>query len=542
MARLLLPFLYALTHAAAFPCTFTTPQGTFNLSSLGTLRLVEKATGWSYQASACGDLAPRSYTNGFPDDRCASVSPTPAFQITTSQCLRLGTLRERAAAPLSGKLGIAMNLGAGDSGRSAVLEVVCFDGPTALDAVVGAMVAGQPQYIFRARARAGCPLACPRDPATGSVCGGAPRGACVAVADGSAACTCVAGHEGLHCTPARSGSDSKAAFGIAAAGSRSAAVASLCVVVAVALFFSLRSPEVLPGGRAAHFCKPPLRLLPLFLAGILGALLAVAFGGSGVSCSGSLAAVLVSVPLAPPSTQLATVHAAASVREAMGLPVWEEIRATVREFTMLLDARITTNFIVVAYAAVAHLPGDIVEAGVAAGGSAASLLLATEAMRVPRTLHLFDTFAGLPPADAALDSPAALEWTGKVRHGVADVSENLDKCGVPLSCVTFHAGDIVATPLEELPQAIAVLRLDTDWYASHVWEFEHLYPRVVPGGVVILDDYADWPGAKKAVDEFLALPQHANVAFVEDQQPPVLCKPLANGERAPCGNVAFLSL
>jgi hypothetical protein len=49
-----------------------------------------------------------------------------------------------------------------------------------------------------------------------------------------------------------------------------------------------------------------------------------------------------------------------------------------------------------------------------------------------------------------------------------------------------------------------VLRLDTDWYESTKLELEHLYPRVAPGGVLIVDDYGHWDGARRAVDEHFA--------------------------------------
>jgi hypothetical protein len=53
------------------------------------------------------------------------------------------------------------------------------------------------------------------------------------------------------------------------------------------------------------------------------------------------------------------------------------------------------------------------------------------------------------------------------------------------------------------PPKIALLRLDTDWYESTRHELEHLYPRLSPGGIMIIDDYGHWQGARAAVDEFL---------------------------------------
>jgi hypothetical protein len=55
-----------------------------------------------------------------------------------------------------------------------------------------------------------------------------------------------------------------------------------------------------------------------------------------------------------------------------------------------------------------------------------------------------------------------------------------------------------------LPEQIAVLRLDTDFYESTRHELRHLYPRLVHGGVLIIDDYGHWAGARKAVDEYIA--------------------------------------
>jgi hypothetical protein len=59
------------------------------------------------------------------------------------------------------------------------------------------------------------------------------------------------------------------------------------------------------------------------------------------------------------------------------------------------------------------------------------------------------------------------------------------------------------------PGKIALLRLDTDWYESTRCEMEHLYPRLSPGGVLIVDDYGHWQGARDAVDEYLAAHEEA---------------------------------
>ena len=55
-----------------------------------------------------------------------------------------------------------------------------------------------------------------------------------------------------------------------------------------------------------------------------------------------------------------------------------------------------------------------------------------------------------------------------------------------------------------VPERIALLRLDTDWFDSTYHELVHLYPRLVPGGVLIIDDYGHWQGCRQAVDQYLA--------------------------------------
>lgn len=62
------------------------------------------------------------------------------------------------------------------------------------------------------------------------------------------------------------------------------------------------------------------------------------------------------------------------------------------------------------------------------------------------------------------------------------------------------------------PGEIAILRLDTDWYESTRHELEHLYPRLSPGGILIIDDYGHWRGSRKATDEYIE--KHAAALFL----------------------------
>lgn len=145
---------------------------------------------------------------------------------------------------------------------------------------------------------------------------------------------------------------------------------------------------------------------------------------------------------------------------------------------------------------------------------AAALSLRAE-QDLSRTLYLFDTFAGMPPPSdvdrAALSGKAAsalLEETDTsspiwARALTDDVRANMATTGYPAERVKFIEGRVEDTIPSEAPEEIAVLRLDTDWYESTKHELIYLYPKLSIGGVLIIDDYGYWEGARKAVDEFI---------------------------------------
>ena len=70
--------------------------------------------------------------------------------------------------------------------------------------------------------------------------------------------------------------------------------------------------------------------------------------------------------------------------------------------------------------------------------------------------------------------------------------------------IRFVKGDVCETLKDHnnLPNEISVLRLDTDWYESTKIELDYLYPLLAKKGVLIVDDYGHWAGARKAVDEY----------------------------------------
>ena len=86
--------------------------------------------------------------------------------------------------------------------------------------------------------------------------------------------------------------------------------------------------------------------------------------------------------------------------------------------------------------------------------------------------------------------------------GLDLVKRNVASTGYPMELVSFCKGRVEETIPTSAPPQIALLRLDTDWYESTKHELVHLYPRLVSDGVLIVDDYGFWRGARKAVDEY----------------------------------------
>ena len=183
----------------------------------------------------------------------------------------------------------------------------------------------------------------------------------------------------------------------------------------------------------------------------------------------------------------------------------------------------------------AEVPGAIVEVGVWKGGMAMLMALAelrtvNDTQRsVHRQVWLFDTFQGLPPptsedparvhriyASIAAGNMSDPELRERVHRGLVqdgkwnlgtqeEVEHTMRRSGYPASHVHLVKGRVETTLRDaaNLPAKIALLRLDTDWYASTVAELDVLWPRVSPGGLMIVDDYFQWSGARRAVDEWI---------------------------------------
>jgi len=175
----------------------------------------------------------------------------------------------------------------------------------------------------------------------------------------------------------------------------------------------------------------------------------------------------------------------------------------VRLYTMSGNARLRGLYGAVHEVAARNVPGDVVECGTARGGSAALMGLALKELGAARTLWVFDSFAGIPPpTDSDPDKHIAELYTGDFRGELDDVRALFERLGI-LERVRLVKGLFQDTVPGCAVGPIAVLHLDGDWYDSVMVCLEHLYDRVSRGGIIQIDDYGHWEGARKAVDEFM---------------------------------------
>lgn len=197
------------------------------------------------------------------------------------------------------------------------------------------------------------------------------------------------------------------------------------------------------------------------------------------------------------------------------LALYERCRAE----TMTSIERMYALYKAVEHVIATGIPGDFAECGVWRGRSAMMMALAARLFGdTSRTIWLYDTFAGMTwpsPRDVqAMTGKSAADILGERERSEADpfwgmaprgtVEENLIRTGYPSERLSLVEGDVLATLPAQAPPMLAILRLDTDWYDSTRHELECLYPRLSRGGVLIVDDYGYWTGAREAVETYFA--------------------------------------
>lgn len=195
-------------------------------------------------------------------------------------------------------------------------------------------------------------------------------------------------------------------------------------------------------------------------------------------------------------------------------PEFRDHLAVCAPFTMVSRERLYAHFQAVKYVSEHGVAGDVVECGVWRGGASMMGALTLLARGdTDRRIWLYDTFAGMVEPAAEDASP----WDGDIARrmwakrgndwcnaSIDEVRKNMLSTMYPEDRISFVKGDVNDTLRTNIPERIAVLRLDTDWYESTRTELEVLFPRMVKGAVLLIDDYGAWSGCKKAVDEYIA--------------------------------------
>ena len=199
----------------------------------------------------------------------------------------------------------------------------------------------------------------------------------------------------------------------------------------------------------------------------------------------------------------------------------QSIIRTVKPHTLTSGERVAALCTSVDYVIDHDIPGAFVECGTWHGGSLMAILLRLRHHGITdRDVVGFDTFeAGMTDATSedvdfkgnAVSTTQTLVRTlakvtkleGSTRFSRDEVFALLASTGYPRERIHLVEGPVEDTLPAHAPETVALLRLDTDWYASTRHELEHLYPRIPVGGVLIIDDYGHFKGARKAVDEYL---------------------------------------
>jgi O-methyltransferase len=190
--------------------------------------------------------------------------------------------------------------------------------------------------------------------------------------------------------------------------------------------------------------------------------------------------------------------------------LWDQVRSR----TMTTIYRIDALRKSVEYIQANSIPGDIVECGVWRGGSIMAAGLTLLKLGAKRPLWLYDTFSGMPPPgpeDKDFQGRTAAELMASqapdtsliwARNSLDDVKAGMKEIGYPQDLIKYVVGPVESTIPASIPEKIALLRLDTDWFSSTYHELLHLWDRIATNGILIIDDYGDWAGAKMAVDQY----------------------------------------
>ncbi|MCL2416546.1 MAG: TylF/MycF family methyltransferase [Bacteroidales bacterium] len=197
-----------------------------------------------------------------------------------------------------------------------------------------------------------------------------------------------------------------------------------------------------------------------------------------------------------------------------------------RPYTMTSIERMYALYQAVKHVVQNNIEGDFVECGVWKGGSAMLIAATLDQLRCyDKKVYLYDTFEGMSePSEkdknyAGVDAKKQLTNQKNNKENsliwaycsIGHVKQNFSKINYPIENVFFVKGKVEDTIHVDSHKKVSLLRLDTDWYESTYHEMKYLYPVLEKGGVIIIDDYGHWQGAREAIDQYM---QENNVSLL----------------------------
>ncbi len=195
-----------------------------------------------------------------------------------------------------------------------------------------------------------------------------------------------------------------------------------------------------------------------------------------------------------------------------------EICEIVKPYTMTSPERVNALIGAVHYVVKNKIDGAMVECGVWKGGSIMAMALTLKNLGdESRELYLYDTFSGMSAptdVDVSIAGEKADDTFSQTKisedssnwffSSLDEVKKNVFTTGYPKGKIHFIKGKVEDTIPRKIPNEFALLRLDTDWYESTKHEITHLFPFLKQNGVLVIDDYGHWEGARKAIDEYFS--------------------------------------